>query len=435
MKQQDTAGAGAWRSIVIIVFLVILSMVDRNSINLMIAPIRKSFGINDLQFGLLQGPAFAVFFLLGSVAMGWLVDKYSNRWLIYAGVMLWSIATIASGLSGSFTALLIARCFVGLGESVLQPAGWNIVTKLFPADRLSTAMGALSAGSTVGVAVSFILSGYLISKAAQGPLMPLPFLEHVQPWQWVFLAAGIPGLLIALLIFLLPPGSGKANLANPNNSGKLSGFIRENRAFLFCHFAGFGLLSAMVNGAAAWGPEYLTRTHQLNAKNIGLLFGFIGVPLGVGGVLVAGWLVDRVFKKGHYDAHLSHFAIRALLVAVIGFLGFTFDRQVIIPLVCFGLIQFIQPFAGVAGASLQVSTPEQYRSRISAVFIMWYNGAGMMLGPSFVALLSNVFGHGKLGMAIAVNYLILGSIAAVLLWAGRRYASASYQRYNLNRSS
>jgi MFS family permease len=435
MKQQKTTTTKAWFSIVIIVLLVVLSMIDRNAINLMIDPIRKSFGINDFQIGLLQGPAFAIFFLIGSLLMGWMVDKYSNRLLIYAGVTIWSLATIASGLTGSFTTLLIARCFIGLGESVLQPAGWNVVTKLFPVHRLATAIGTLTAGSQVGVAASFLLSGYLISEANHGQFASIPGLGNLHPWQWVFLAAGVPGLFLALLIFVLPSNAGKENSKDDKNAGHLSAFIRENRAFLFCHFAGFGLLSIMMNGTAAWGPSYLIRTHGMEIKNIGLLLGALGVPLGVGGVLIAGRMVDRAFKRGQYGAHLKHFAVRAIIIAVLGGIGFTFDFNLIIPLTCFGLIQFLQPFSGVAGASLQVSTPEQYRGRISAMFIMWYNAAGMMLGPSFVALLRNSFGQGRLGMAIAFNYALLGGIAAILLWAGRRYAAASYQRYNLKKTT
>lgn len=415
----------AWFSIAVIVLLVMFSMIDRNAVNLMIDPIRESFSIDDFQISLLQGPAFAIFFLLGSLLMGWMVDKYSNRWLIYIGVVVWSMATIASGFAGSFAILLVARCFVGLGESVLQPAGWNIVSKLFPPYRQATAIGTLTAGAQLGVAASFLLTGFLISEANQVSMVSLPFIGTLQPWQWVFIAAGVPGLLLATLVFVVPSEKKADKTLEKNSTNGLVVFIRENRGFLAHHFFGFGLLSIMVNGAAAWGPTYLTRIHGMEIKDIGLLLGLVGVPLGVGGVIVAGWLVDRSFKRGTPDAHFSHFAVRALLVALLGGIGFTFDTNVIFPLICFGFIQFIQPFSGVAGASLQISVPQKYRGRISAIFIMFYNAAGMMLGPSFVALLSNLFGSDKLGMALAINYLVLGTGAFLLLWRGRKYLTVS----------
>ncbi|GLU52748.1 MFS transporter [Dyadobacter frigoris] len=419
-----------WFSIIIIVLLVILAMIDRNAINLMIDPIRKSLQINDFQIGLLQGPAFAVFFLIGSVLMGWMVGKYSDKWLIYVGATVWSLATIASGFSSTFTIMLVARCFVGLGESVLQPVSWNMVTRTFPKHRLATAISILTAGSQLGVAASFVLTGFLIDKATHGQLTSLPGLDGLQSWQWVFFAAGIPGLFLGAFIFFLPSVKTDGKQDEQVQQGGLIDFIKENRGFLICHFLGFGLLSIMVNGAAAWGPTYLIRSHGMDIKNISILLSAGGVPLGIGGVIFAGWLVDRAFKRKKYDAHLKHFAVRALIVAILGCIGFVFNQTLIVSMICFGLIQFTQPFSGVAGASIQLSVPEGFRARISAFFIMFYNALGMMAGPTFVALLNDSLGSGNLGRSIGINYMVLGCSAALLLWVGSRYASAAYLRFN-----
>lgn len=417
----------AWFSIVIIVLFVILSMIDRNAINLMVDPVRKSLGIEDFQVSLLQGPAFAVFFLLGSLLMGWMVDKYANNWLIYIGVTVWSLATIASGFSTSFIVLLIARCFVGFGESVLQPVGWNIMTKLFPKHKLATAIGMLAAGSQTGVAISFILTGFLVTEANQ--FSSISFLKGFEPWQLVFIAAGVPGLLLALLVFIIPAGKSAIQKGEKVKENMLGSFMWKNRAFLLCHFLGFGLLSIMMNAAAAWGPTYLLRQHNVDIKSVGIMLGVVGVPLSVAGVLFAGWRVDKAFKKGKVDIHLSHFAIMSMIIAVLGGIGFAFNLSLYFTLGCCGIIMFIQPFSGVAGASLQITTPPALRGKVSALFIMFYNALGLMLGPTVVGLFSSYFGQGQLGAAIALNYFLFSGIAAVLLWVGRKYAVRSYQRY------
>ena len=411
----------AWLSIGVIVILMILSQIDRNSISLLVDPIRSSFGISDFQIGLLQGPAFAIFFLLGSLLVGWMVDKYSKRWLIYIGVTVWSLATIASGLAGGFVALIAARCFVGLGESVLQPAGWSMIARLFPARKLATAIGVLTAGTQVGAAMSFMLVGFLVAEADQFSTTAIPLTGKLLPWQFVFIATGLPGVFLAFLIFLVPKDKATGLSIEKSSTGGLIEFMRENRAFLTYHFLGFGVLSILVHGVAAWAPTYLMRIHGIDVKDIGILVGLIVIPLGVGGAVFAGWLVDRSFQKGKHDAHLSHFAIRCAAITILGAVGFIFDSTLIFTVVCFGLIQFIQPFSGVAGASLQISTPEQYRGRISGIFIMFYNAVGLMLGPSFVALLSDSLGPDKLGIAMAINYMFFGSVAALLLWLGRRH--------------
>jgi MFS family permease len=255
-----------------------------------------------------------------------------------------------------------------------------------------------------------------------------PAFNHLAPWQWVFLVTGLPGMVFAFFIFVVPREKKQSGTLTPKTTGGgLRGFMRANRTFLIYHFTGFGMLSIMVHGAAAWAPTYLTRLHGIAIKDIGFFVGLLVIPLGVGGAIVAGWLVDRSFKKGNRAAHLSHFAFRCLLITIAGGAGFLFDAPLLFTVVCFGIIQFTQPFSGVAGASLQISTPEQYRGRISGIFIMFYNAIGMMLGPGFVAFLSDQFGARGLGPAMALNYMLFGSLAAILLWKGRHFAAAATQ--------
>jgi MFS family permease len=426
----DISPVRAWSVVSILLIFVTLSLIDRNLIALIVDPIRASFTINDFQMGLLQGPAFAAFFLLGSLPMGWLVDRFSKRWLLYLGVTTWSAATIACGLAGSFAELLLARCLVGLGQAVLQPAGWSMVARLFPSHRLALAISVLSTGTQLGAAGSYLLGGFLIAGANYLTSVVSPFTGQLAPWQLVFLSAGLPGLLLAFLVFATPTVSVSCDAAAKSQSGGLSRFIRENRSFLACHFLGFSLLCIMVYGSAAWVPTYLLRNFALDIRTVGSILAALAFPVGAGGFIFGGWLVDRAFAHGRDDAHLSHFAYVGITVAIIGGLGFTLSTSVTATVLCLGLIQFLQPFSGVAGAALQIATPEKYRGRISAAFIMFYNTVGMTLGPSFVVFLDDyIVGPGNLGPAIALSYSVLGSSAAALLWLGRRHAALPVKRY------
>lgn len=423
------SGARAWSVVSILVLLAVLASVDRNGIALMVDPIRSRLGINDFQMGLLQGPAFAVFFLIGSLPMGWIVDRYSSKWTIYLGVTGWSLATIACGLAGSFVELLIARCLVGLGEAVLHPAGWSMVAKLFPANRLSLAIGVLSSGAQIGAATSYLLGAFLIAGATQFTSAPLPLIGQIAPWQLVFLAAGVPGVILALLIFVAPSDRVSSTSISARPVDGLRHFISKNRTFLTYHFLGFSLYSAAVFGAAAWVPTYLLRKYDLDVRLVGMILAILAVPVGACGVIFAGWFVDRSFSRGRDDAHLAHFARMAAVIALIGGLGFGFGTSVFAIVLTFGVIQFLQPFSGVSGAVLQISTPVEYRGRISAAFIMSYNAIGMTLGPSFVVFLGDyIIGPDKLGVALGLTYAVFGSSAAVLLWLGRKHAAAAVKR-------
>ncbi|MCR6478192.1 MFS transporter [Variovorax sp. ZS18.2.2] len=421
----------SWSVVAVLLVLSVLASVNRNAIALMVDPIRHALGVGDAQMGLLQGPAFAIFFLLGSLPMGWVVDRFSSKWAIYLGVTGWSLATIACGLAGTFVEMVVARCFVGLCQAILQPAGWTVVARIFPAHRLSLAIGVLSSGAQIGAAGSYLLGGFLLAQAGQwGHVAGLPWLDGLAPWQLVFVVAGLPGLALALLIFIAPSTARRAGGQGASAAHGWLNFVRSRRAFLACHFAGFGLHSAAVFGAAAWVPTYLSRVHGLDVQTVGLILAVAAVPVGMVGVLSTGWFVDRAFARGRRDAHLRHFSRVAASVAMIGGLGFflapSLPVSLAIVVLVFGAIQFLQPFSGVSGAVLQIVAPDAYRGRISAAYIMFYNAVGMTLGPSTVAFLSDrIGGPDGLGTALALSYAFFGGCAALVLHLGRRHAVAA----------
>lgn len=185
----------------------------------------------------------------------------------------------------------------------------------------------------------------------------------------------------------------------------------------------------MTYGAAAWLPTLLMRSYGLDIRTVGAVLATVAVTAGIGGYVFNGWWVDRSFARGKKDAHLRHFSLVAGSVAILGGLGFSMASNAIAIVICFAAIQFLQPFSGVAGAALQIATPQAYRGRISAAFIMLYNSAGIALGPGLVVWLGHrVFASDDLGPAIAGSYILLGCAASALLWFGRDYAAAAMQR-------
>jgi MFS family permease len=416
----------AWSVVVVFLVLVTVALLDRQAITLMVDPIKESYGISDAQMSLLQGAAFAIPFLIGTIPMGSVIDRFSPRGTICLAVLLWSAATIACALAESFLELLIARGLIGLGQAVLQPASWSIVARLFPAHRLSLAISVLSMGTQVGAAISFLLGGLLLSKAAWVASDALPLIGGLEPWRLVFLAAGAPGLVLALLIFIVPRSEARPDGKRVVSFDHFSSYLRENRAFLSFHALGFGFLCALVYGAAAWTPTLLLRTFSLDVRQVGLIHALTAVPVGVAGFLFNGWAADRSFAKGRDDAHFRHFEYVSIALALVGGIGFSMGTEPCTIITCFVLTSFLQPFSGVAAAALQIATPAELRGRASALFSMFYNAFGMIVGPSVVALLADNLEVGRsLGIAIALNFAIFGGASAFCFWRGREYATRS----------
>ena len=179
----DTAGAQpgypggcyAWGVVAILVGTAILSYTDRQVLSLLVDPMRQTLGIDDLQVSLLLGSAFAVIYGVAGIPFGWLADRVSRRNLILAGVVVWSIGTLACGGARTFDELFAARVVVGLGESVLSPAAISLISDEFPPARRGLAVGAFLSGIAIGQGASVLIGGAALRLVEAGALTGTPF--------------------------------------------------------------------------------------------------------------------------------------------------------------------------------------------------------------------------------------------------------------------
>lgn len=275
--QPQVSAQVAWGSILVLLLISILAYLDRQIISLMVEPIKASLGISDFQIGLLQGVAFGLFYAAFGIPIGYLVDKYSRRNVIYIGVTIWSLAAAACGLANSFWQLLLARFGVGVGEASLSPAAYSMIADLFPPRRLSFALGVFAMGSSIGGAIAYAAGGALIGFLESLGELTIGGIITLEPWQAVFMIAGLPGVFIAMLMFLVPeprrlyrkpPGIARFD------SGVIA-FLNSNRRYFICHFIGFGLIALLAYGTAAWAPAMLMRRYDLNVAHTGLLLGAV----------------------------------------------------------------------------------------------------------------------------------------------------------------
>src|SRR6202011_3039946 len=95
----------AWTVVAILIATAVLSYTDRQVLSLLVDPIRADLGISDTEISLLLGTAFAVVYGLAGIPLGFLADPPSRRNLIFAGVLVWSVGTLACGFSQSFKEL------------------------------------------------------------------------------------------------------------------------------------------------------------------------------------------------------------------------------------------------------------------------------------------------------------------------------------------
>ena len=122
----------AWAVVALLMVIYTVAFIDRQILALLVDPVKRDLGVTDLQFGLLTGLSFGLFYTFFGIPFARLADNSSRRGLIAFGIALWSMATAACGLVRTFPMLFLARMGVGVGEATLTPAANSMICDLFP---------------------------------------------------------------------------------------------------------------------------------------------------------------------------------------------------------------------------------------------------------------------------------------------------------------
>lgn len=417
----DQNQPGAWRALPVLIVLYALSLLDRQVLTLMVGPIKRDLGLSDFQVGLLQGLVFSVFYSVASLPIGWLVDRYTRRPIIWLGVTAWGLAATMCGLAQNYTQLLVARLGVGVGEAALSPAAYSMLADLFRPSRLALALSVLMIGSSLGNGAAIGLGGLVVSFAESTEGMTLPLVGHLASWQFVFVATGLPGLVLGATIFLIrePQRRNRKSATAKVSPSETISFIRRRKAFFTAHFLGFGLLSIVGWGFISWLPTYMGREFGWSIARLSLPLALIIGLGGTLGTLATGALVDRLFARGRTDAHMRVYAVIACGMTACGVAAF----QVSDPWLFLALVTPIAStmvLAATAGAALQIVSPNEMRGQVGALFLLVMNGIGMGLGPTLVGALTDfVFrDETRLGLSMTLLFAGLGPISALALWLG-----------------
>jgi len=385
----------AWYTVGVLMLAYLLSYVDRSIMSLLVEPIRRDLALSDTQISLLHGFAFALFYAALGLPLGRLADQTHRVRLIVAGVTLWSLFTAACGLSRNFWQLFLTRMGVGVGEAALNPSAYSIITDSFPRPLLARALSTYVMGTYMGFGVAFILGGMVVRLVEAMPTLVLPGLGEVYTWQLAFFYAGLPGLLVAALIW--------ATLREPARLGRqgpqaqqagvplkeVMAFMRQNRRTLICHLAGFSLIAVLVNGLVLWTPTFFHRTYGWEVADAGLAYGIVLLVAGPLGILLGGVLSDRIDRHGPAG---GSFLTAALCVGA-GIVPASLSPLMPHPNLALGLIGLLvlatsAPW-GVAVSAIQQITPNEMRGQVSAVYLFVVNLIGIGFGPTVVALITD----------------------------------------------
>lgn len=403
----------------------ILSYLDRIIVNLLVQPIKADLRISDTEFGMLQGLAFGLFYTLLALPIGRLVDVKPRKAIIAAGVFVFSLFSLFSGLARSFGHLFAARVGVGAGEASLTPAAFSMIADLFPPERLGRAMSVFTMTAFIGIGLAYVAGGATVALVGAADFTGVPLLEGLAGWQRVFALVAVPGLLLAPVILLLPePDRRGRTRTGAVPLGEAAAHVWDRRAALLPFFAGFAFITLSSYASAVWTPALLIRAYQWTPAEVGLGYGLVTLAFGPLGALAAGRIADALAARGATDAPLRVAAFGYVGTGLFGGLAPLMPAgELALALFAPAVFLGTMPYP-MAATALQLATPNELRGQVSALYMLVINTVGLGLGPVVVGAMSDRLFTGadgvRYGLAL-VNALSAPLAMAALLVALRPY--------------
>ena len=423
MEQQNYPKAGfeAWYMVFILFLAYTFAAIDRQILTLLVEPIKADLSISDSEMSLLMGFAFAFLFAIAGLPIGRISDRKSRRAVISIGIACWCLMTAISGFAKNFWHLFIARMGVGVGEASLTPAALSLISDRFPPNRRALALSVFHLGYPIGAGLAMILGSLIIGWLSEIGDIRLNFLGVFKPWQMTFIIVGLPGLLLAVLMFTFtePKRHGMLKTEQGDENLPLSElfiFLRSHWQVYGGHFIGVSLLGLLAIGTAIWYPTFLMRSYDLSIKEAGMYFGAVNLLFGAPGLIFGGWLAGKLASKGYLDANMRIMIIATAtktLPLVVAPLMPTWQGAIAVTAIATFCGQMSN---GVASATILDITPNQMRAQVSSILLLLVNIIGIGFGATFIALLTDfVFADdADLRYSIALASAIVAPLAIII---------------------
>ena len=403
----------ATSAVVALTALNLLNYLDRFVVAGMVEPLKKAFGADDADIGLLTS-VFLVSYMLASPLFGVMARSLRRTALLGAGVLVWSVATVAAGFAGGFGALLASRAVIGVGEAAYATVGPSILGDWFPPQRRSTVLAVFYAAIPVGSALGFLVGG-LVSESLG--------------WRAAFFVAGGPGLLLGLLCFrLTEPVRGAMDEPTTANGGEprtapvpMTASVRGGRrealwtlatnAQWMWSVAGYTAYTFSLGALAVWMPAFMQRERGWSPESAAITFSGIVVVTGFLGT-IAGGAVDARYARGRAAPSLMLCAMTALVAAPLLMLAIaTQDRTMCIAATGAGCFLAFVSQAPINAAILN-SVGSDARAFAVGMSTLMIHVLGDVPSPWLVGKVSDVTGS----LAQGLGLVPIGFAAAALIW-------------------
>ena len=421
----------AWYTVGVLAVVTTFALLDQNILGLLIQRIKTDFALTDTEAGWLLGPTQALFYAFVAVPFSRYIDRWTRKWIMAAGLIVWSLATAATGLAANFTQLFVARFMVGAGEAFNGPTAYSITADCFPRERLPRAVAVLQIGSVAGGGLSLLLGGAMIWLIATVGSPDLPLVGVLRPWQVVLMGVGLPGLVVSLLLLTIkePP---RRNLRLETRKVPLRGAVK----YLWLHFAVFGpmfiglTLGSLDMGSRAWGAAFFERTYGWPPQEYGMVAGVVSIAAMLAGLYLgakwAEWFQDRGDPAGAFRVIL-YTRLVAIPFAILMPMMPTPELAMAFNAVSFLVLGMSGP---MLNAVLLTITPNEIRGQVTTLYLFIYTVVAVGLSPLVTGMTTDyVFtSPDDLRWSIVLLHVVFLPVSLWVTWTGLRPYRAEVRR-------
>ncbi len=384
-------------SLGLLLLINLVNYIDRYIIASVVVPIQKELLPNDPsadeKMGYLQ-TAFLISYMVLSPVFGLMGDRY-RRWVIIGiGVILWSLASGATGLAHTYMLLLLTRIFVGVGEAAYAPLAPTIISDLYPVEERGKVMSYFYMAIPVGSAI-----GYAVGGLGQ----------RIATWHWAFFSMVIPGIILGVWALFMREPSRVQQVRHKATMQEYLSLLRNRSYVLNC--VGMTALTFAIGGIAFWMPKYIHDFRGVGTTDsVALIFGGITVVTGFSATLIGGVVADKLRTK----IRGAYFAVSAvsLTLAFPFFLGVLYAPFPLAWVFIF-LAEFLIFFnTGPSNAALANVTSPAVRATAFAMNIFVIHLLGDAISPPVIGKITDSFnGNMNAGFVAVGAAMLLGAAA------------------------
>jgi len=381
--------------------LNLLNYIDRSVLFAVQDLVKGEFHESDAAFGLLTS-AFFIFYMIAAPFMGPLSQRYSRKWVIVSGALVWSGATLLTAFTHTFNELLIRHTLVGIGEASFVTLSPTFVADMFPEDYRGRVMGIFYLAIPVGTALGYVIGGLL------GPSYG---------WRSPFYVGAAPGVLLALLLLLIPePPLGQfdpAEMKRPDRDTLRS--LLRNPAFLTATM-GMAMMTFALGGLQVWMPTFLHRAHGYTLQNANKLFGLSTAINGLTASLAGGYLSDHLLRRTKAAHYLVSAASLGIAIPAMWMALYTNGTWMVVGIFLAEFLLLLN--TGPLNAAVINSVGPHVRAMAIAVNIFIFHLLGDVPSAYLIGYVSDRYSLqlAFLGPVVAI------ALSSAILFYGMRYA-------------